>query len=87
MGVKTLFVGIIMSFIPHVMSLFFGKYILKLNAVENIGSLAGAGTITAALNAINEETNSNLFALSYTPSYAVSNILLTIMGPLLVLFL
>ncbi len=62
----------------------FGKYALKLEPVDIIGSLCGAGTITVALNAIVEDNGSSIFALSYTPSYAVGNILITIMGPLVI---
>lgn len=82
MGVVVLLIGIAVSLIPHVLSLYFGKYALKLEPVDIIGSLCGAGTITAALNAIVEDNGSSIFALSYTPSYAVGNILITIMGPL-----
>ena len=87
MGWKVLIIGAIISILPHFITLLFGRYVLKLNAIDNIGSLTGAGTITAALNAINEETGSSLFALSYTPGYAVGNILLTILGPLTVALL
>ncbi|MEG1002989.1 aspartate-alanine antiporter [Clostridium sp.] len=82
MGWAILLIGILVSLVPHVLSLYFGKYALKLEPVDIIGSLCGAGTITAALNAITEENGSSIFALSYTPSYAVGNILITIMGPL-----
>lgn len=82
MGFAVLLIGILVSLIPHILSLYFGKYVLKLEPVDIIGSLCGAGTITAALNAITEENGSSIFALSYTPSYAVGNILITIMGPL-----
>lgn len=82
MGFAVLIIGILVCLIPHVLSLYFGKYALKLEPVDIIGSLCGAGTITAALNAITEENGSSIFALSYTPSYAVGNILITIMGPL-----
>lgn len=84
MGVKVLLIGAVVSIFPHFVSILFGKYILKLNAVDNIGCLTGAGTITAALNAISEDTGSSVFAISYTPAYAVGNILLTVMGPLIV---
>ena len=67
--------------------LLFGHFVLKLNPVDNIGSLTGAGTITAALNAVSEETGSSIFALSYTPAYAMGNILLTVLGPLTVALL
>ncbi len=82
MGFAVLLIGVLVCLIPHVLSLYFGKYALKLEPVDIIGSLCGAGTITAALNAITEENGSSIFALSYTPSYAVGNILITIMGPL-----
>ncbi|WP_024614308.1 aspartate-alanine antiporter [Clostridium sp. Ade.TY] len=82
MGFAVLLIGILVSLVPHVLSLYFGKYVLKLEPVDIIGSLCGAGTITAALNAITEENGSSIFALSYTPSYAVGNILITVMGPL-----
>ena len=84
MGWSVLLIGAIISIVPHLVTLLFGNYVLKLNPIDNIGSLTGAGTITAALNAINEETGSSIFALSYTPAYAVGNILLTVLGPLVV---
>lgn len=82
MGVKVLLIGILVSIIPHLLSVYFGKFVLKLDPVDIIGSLCGAGTITAALNAIVEDNGSSIFALSYTPSYAIGNILITVMGPL-----
>lgn len=87
MGVSILLIGILVSLLPHIFTLFFGKYVLKLDSVDNIGSLCGSGTITAALNAVTEENGSSIFALSYTPTYAVGNILLTVMGPLAIALL
>lgn len=87
MGFSIVIIGALVSLIPHILSLYFGKYVLKLGAVDIIGSLCGAGTITAALNAITEENGSSIFALSYTPSYAVGNILITVLGPLIIAFL
>lgn len=87
MGWMVLILGIIVSIVPFVATLFFGRYVLKLNTVDNIGSLCGSGTITAALNAVTEEQGSSIFAIGYTPTYAVGNILITVMGPLLVALL
>lgn len=84
MGVSVLLIGAIVSIVPHILSIYFGKYILKLDAVDIIGSLCGAGTTTAALNSITEECGSSIFAISYTPAYAVGNILITMIGPLMV---
>lgn len=87
MGFNVLLIGVIVALAPHVLSLYFGKYVLKLEPIDIIGSLCGAGTITAALNAIVEDNGSSIFALSYTPSYAIGNILITIMGPLAIALL
>ena len=87
MGWLVFVIGILVSILPHLFTLLFSKFILKMNIVDNIGSLCGSGTITAALNAVNAETNSTVFALSYTPTYALGNIFLTVMAPLIVALL
>lgn len=84
MGYMVLVIGAIVAVLPHLISLYFGKYVLKLDAIDIIGGQCGAGTVTAALNAVTDETGSSIFALSYTPGYAVGNVLLTVMGPLVV---
>nr|WP_321314689.1 aspartate-alanine antiporter [uncultured Ligilactobacillus sp.] len=87
MGWGVLLIGAVVSIFPFLATLLFGKYILKLNAVDNIGGLCGSGTITAALNAVTEQEKSSVFALSYTPTYAIGNILITVMGPLIIALL
>ena len=87
MGFMVLIIGAVISIVPHIISLYFGKYVLKLDAIDIIGGQCGAGTVTAALNAITDETGSSVFALSYTPAYAVGNILLTVIGPLIIVLL
>jgi putative transport protein len=88
MGYMILVIGALLSVVPHLISLYFGKYVLKLDAIDIIGGQCGAGTVTAALNAVTDETGSSIFALSYTPEYAVGNVLLTaVIGPLVVALL
>lgn len=87
MGVQVFIIGAVLSIVPHLISVFFGRFVLHMDPVDIFGALTGAGTITAGLNGLVEETNSSVFALSYTPSYAVGNILLTVMGPLIVALL
>ena len=83
-GVALLIAGMILTLVPHILGIFFGKYILKLNPVLLFGALTGAGTITAALNALKEEADSPLPALGYTAPYAFGNVFLTIWGTVLV---
>lgn len=87
MGWWVFIIGILVSILPHLFTLLFSRFVLKMNIVDNIGSLCGSGTITAALNAVNDETDSSVFALSYTPTYALGNIFLTVLAPIVVALL
>jgi putative transport protein len=83
-GISLVFVGLVIAVLPHTVSILFGRYVLKMNPVIVLGACAGAGTITAALRAIQEEAQSDLPALGYTVPYAIGNIVLTAWGPVLV---
>ena len=69
---------------PHIVALLVGSRILKMNPVILLGACAGAGTVTAALRAIQDEAESKLPVLGYTVPYAIGNILLTAWGPVIV---
>jgi putative transport protein len=83
-GLSLVFVGLVIAILPHTVSILFGRYVLKMNPVIVLGACSGAGTITAALRAIQEEAQSDLPALGYTVPYAIGNIVLTAWGPVLV---
>jgi putative transport protein len=83
-GVSLVIVGLICSLTPHIVSILFGRYVLRMNPLILLGACAGAGTITAALRALQDESQSKVPAIGYTVPYAVGNILLTAWGPVLV---
>jgi putative transport protein len=83
-GVSLVFVGLLVAVLPHVTAILFGRYVLKMNPLILLGACSGAGTITAALHAIQDEAHSKLPALGYTVPYAIGNILLTAWGPVIV---
>ena len=83
-GMSLVLVGLVVAIVPHVTAILFGRYVLRMNPLILLGACAGAGTITAALRAIQEESQSKLPALGYTVPYAVGNILLTAWGPVIV---
>ncbi len=83
-GPSLVLVGLVVAVMPHVTSILFGRYILKMNPLILLGACSGAGTITAALRAVQEEAQSKLPALGYTVPYAIGNILLTAWGPVIV---
>ena len=83
-GPSLVFVALIVAVVPHLLSLLFGYHVLKMNPIILLVACAGAGTITAALRAIQDESQSKLPVLGYTVPYAIGNILLTAWGPVIV---
>ena len=83
-GLSLVAVGLVSALLPHTIGILFGRYVLKMNPLIVLGACAGAGTITAALRAVQDEAQSSVPALGYTVPYAIGNILLTAWGPVLV---
>jgi putative transport protein len=84
-GPSLLLVGFIVAALPHFVALLFGRHVLKMNPLILLGACAGAGTVTAALRAIQDEAHSKIPVLGYTVPYAIGNILLTAWGPVIVI--
>jgi putative transport protein len=78
------FGGMIVTVMPLAAGAFFARKILRMNPMMAMGALAGAQTCTPGLNALREASGSNVGALAYTVPYAISNIVLTIWGPVIV---
>jgi len=86
-GLSLVIVGLLVAVLPHITAILFGRYVLKMNPLILLGACSGAGTITAALRAIQDEADSKIPALGYTVPYAVGNILLTAWGPVIVVMM
>jgi len=76
--------GVILTLATHITGIAFGRLVLRLNPVLLFGAMIGAGTITAALNPLKEESNSAVPAIGYTVCYAFGNVILTIWGSVIV---
>jgi len=79
-GPLVVLAGVLITMIPHLLAFLFARKVMRLDAVDTLGGLCGAGTCTPALNALSEETGSSVFAASYAPAYAVGDVLLTLTG-------
>jgi putative transport protein len=86
-GPSLIAAGAVVALTPHLAAVLFGRFVLRMNPVILLGACAGAGTLTAALRAIQDEADSKLPVLGYTVPYAVGNILLTAWGPVIVLLM
>jgi len=71
-GVALLFTGAIVTLVPLIVALGFGRLVLRLHPVILLGALCGGQTVAAALNAVNEASESVTPVLGFTMTYAVS---------------
>jgi len=83
-GGSLLIAGMILVLFTHIAGIMFGRLVLKINPVLLFGAMTGAGTITAALNALKEESDSDVPAIGYTVCYAFGNVILTIWGSFII---
>jgi putative transport protein len=83
-GFSVLLAGLAVALLPHLIGLYFGYYILKMNPVILLGAQSGAGTNTTALKSLQDVAGSKLPVLGYTIPYALGNIILTAWGPVIV---
>ena len=66
-GLSLVFVGLVSALLPHTIGILFGRYVLKMKPLIVLGACAGAGTITAALRAVQDEAQSSYPALGFIP--------------------
>lgn len=83
-GVGLFFGGMVVTAVPLLVGLYFGYYVLKLNAVLLLGGIAGAQTVTAGMAAVQERSGSPVAVLGYSGTVAVGHILLTTWGTVIV---
>ena len=83
-GLTVFLAGIVLSLLPIIIGLFFGRRVLKMNPVLLLGSVTGARVCTAALNSLVEEAESTTPTLGYAIPYAFGNVLLAIWGSVIV---
>lgn len=90
LGIGVLFIGAMISIMPHLLTLFFGRYILKMEPLALIGAMTGSGTIAAAMNEISQKAGPEggaYYAAAFTPAFVVGNIGITLLGPIFVALL
>ena len=83
-GVLLLSLGVIVTLVPLTIATIVAFRILRLNPVIICGALAGAMTVDAAVTGCCERADSQTPVLGVAVPYAVGNVLLTILGPVIV---
>jgi putative transport protein len=83
-GLALPIVGILMVLVPGLLSLWIGRTLLKLDTPMLLGAIAGQQCSTPAISALVGVTGNSTPVIGYTITYALSNIFLPLMGPVVV---
>ncbi|WP_299688191.1 aspartate-alanine antiporter [uncultured Vibrio sp.] len=84
-GMSLLFLGVAVTIIPQIISFFFSYFVLKIkNPVEALGCVTGGRSANPAFAALMEKTGNATPVFTFTVTYAVANVLLTLWGPIIV---
>jgi len=84
-GLLLPFLAAVVVLVPLISSMYYARYVLKMNPAVICGALAGLLTCTAGLNAAVAAADSETPVLGYTVPYAIANVTLTLLGPVIVL--
>jgi putative transport protein len=83
-GLLLLGVGVIVTLTPLIVGTLFAHRVLRMNPVIVCGALAGAMTVDAAVAGTCEVAESQTPVLGVAVPYAVANVVLTVLGPIIV---
>ena len=78
--------GIIMTLLPMIIGFIFAKYVLKLNLLNNLGSICGGMTSTPALGTLIGTAKTEKVAGAYASTYPIALVAVVIVSQLLIIF-
>jgi putative transport protein len=83
-GIGLLFGGMVVTMLPLLAGLYFGRHVLKCNPLLLLGGMSGAQTFTPGLAAVQEKSGSAIAVLGYSGSVAIAHVLLPMWGSIIV---
>ncbi|WP_299007498.1 aspartate-alanine antiporter [uncultured Shewanella sp.] len=84
-GMTLLFLGIGVTLIPQIITFYFSYYVLRIkNPIEAMGCLVGGRSANPGFAALLDKAGNSTPVFSFTVTYALANVLLTLWGPIIV---
>lgn len=83
-GLLLVGMGFVITLVPLIVATLFAYYVLRMNPVITCGALAGAMTVDAAVTGACEVAESQTPVLGVAVPYAVGNVVLTVLRPIIV---
>ena len=83
-GLLLVGMGLAVTLVPLIVATLFAHHVLRMNPVITCGALAGAMTVDAAVTGACDVAESQTPVLGVAVPYAVGNVVLTVLGPIIV---
>lgn len=84
-GVTIFALGVVVTLVPLLLAMLFGRYVLRYrNAAVFAGALSGSRSANPAFGAVLDKSESAVPTVPFAITYALANVLLTLLGPLVV---
>ena len=84
-GLTLFFLGVGVTLIPQIVTFFFSYYVLRIqNPIEALACVAGGRSANPAFAALLVKAGNATPVVSFTVTYAVANVFLTLWGPVIV---
>lgn len=80
------FYGAVMTIVPMIVGFIFAKYVLKLNILNNLGSITGGMTSTPALGTLIHVAKTEDVASAYASTYPIALISVVVVSQLIIIF-
>jgi aspartate-alanine antiporter len=86
-GLTIFLLGVFVTLFPLLLTMLFGRYVLRYdNAAVFAGALAGSRSANPAFGGVLDKAESAVPTAAFAVTYALANVLLTLLGPLVVGF-
>ncbi len=85
LGVTIFLLGVLVTLLPLILTMLFGRYVLRYdNAAILAGALSGSRSANPAFGGVLDKAESAVPTVPFAITYAIANVLLTLLGPLVV---
>ena len=85
LGITIFLLGVFVTLFPLLLTMLFGRYVLRYNnAALLAGALSGSRSANPAFGGVLDKAESAVPTVPFAITYAIANVLLTLLGPLVV---
>ena len=86
-GLSIFLIGVVITVLPLLLTMAFGRYVLRYdNAAIFAGALSGSRSANPAFGEVLDKAGNSIPTVPFAITYALANVFLTLLGPLIVAF-